>query len=444
MALAARLQRAGRHKEAAAAYGQALALEPDLARAHTGLGIALRAQGKFAAAVACYRRSLQLDADSAHTYSCLGNVLKDLDRLDEAVACHREAVARQPDEPTFHSNLGVALKQRGELEAALAAFERAHAMRPDAAEVEWDLALVRLHLGDFAGGWPAYESRWRRKDHRPRPFRRPQWDGAPLAGRRILLHMEQGFGDAFLASRFIPLVKRRGGTVILEAKPEVARLFRLLDGIDEVVLRGDRLPAFDLHCPLMSLPGIFKTDLTNTPPALCLKAPPAAGRKALALLARARSRCKVGIVWSGSITFKDNRHRAAPLTHFLRFLEVPGVHLFSLQKGPPTAALAALGTDALITDLGPALDDFADTAAVLEALDLVIMTDSAVAHLAGALGRPVWLLLSFMPYWLWGTERADTPWYPTLRLFRQPRRNDWDEVFDRATQALARLIEARR
>ncbi len=437
MARAARLQREGRHPDAAAAYDQVLRIAPGRAPAHLGLGIALRAQGRFEAAVACYRRVLRLDPASAHAWSCLGNTLKDLDRLDQAIESHRGAVERQPREPTFHFNLGIALKQQGALEAALECFERAVELRPEAANFQWDLALARLHLGDFERGWPAYESRWGLARSAPRQFPWPQWDGSALDGRRILLHLEQGFGDAILAGRFIPLVKRRGGTVILEAKPEIARLFGSIDGIDEMVMRGERVPECDLHCPLMSLPGVFGTDLANIPPAPYLQAPEDAGGEARRLIAGARGQFKVGIVWSGSVTFADNRHRATTLTRFLKFLEVPGVRLFSLQMGSPAAELAGLGTDTLVTDLSGVLGDFADTAALIGALDLVVMTDSAFAHLAGALGRPVWVMLSFVPYWLWLTEREDSPWYPSMRLFRQARRADWDELFDRVTAALA-------
>jgi ADP-heptose:LPS heptosyltransferase len=228
--------------------------------------------------------------------------------------------------------------------------------------------------------------------------------------------------------------------VSLDCKPQLARLFAGAAGVDEIVPRGKALPAYDVHCPLNSLPGRLKTTAETIPgTAPFLKAPDAGDKFALAM-ALAAGRFKVGIVWSGSVTFKDNQHRATTLARFLKHFGLPDVCLYSLQKGPPEAEMKALGADAPIVDLAPLIDDFADTAAAIEQLDLVLMTDSSVAHLCGALNRPVWVLLPYHAHWLWQENDADaTPWYPSMRFFRQPKTNDWDTPFRRAAEELAKL-----
>jgi tetratricopeptide (TPR) repeat protein len=435
--------RAGRAAEAIALYTRLLAETPGHAAAWNNLGSALRANGALDAAIVCYKRALEIDPACSATGN-LGNALKDAGRIDDALAAHRLAVAAAPDDAATRHNYGIALKCAGDPEGALAEFEAALRLAPNAPGPSWDRALVLLQQGRFAEGWTAYECRFRLDAFPPccRPGRR--WTGEPFGDRTLLVYPEQGFGDCIFASRFLPLVKRRGGTVVLECQPELRRLFSRLAGVDRLVAPGEAVAA-DLHIPMMSLPGIVDASPDNSPPPPQLHVPAEARKRFATLIARHRDRFTVGIVWSGSVAFKRNHDRSAPLGRFLRLAETPGVQLFSLQTGPRRAEIAEVGgAGTLIFDLGGLVGDFADTAAVIEQLDLVIMTDSAVAHLAGSLSRPIWNVLNRVPYWLYQMERADTPWYPTMRLFRQRRFGDWDGVFAELETALAEAIAAKR
>jgi len=436
---------AGRLNEAAALYAQVLALEPRHASSWTNLGIVFRTRGSFEGAVACYRRALELNPDNPGVLGNLGNVLKDLGRLEESLAAHRKAAAARPNDHSARYNYGIALKQAADLEGALAEFDAAHRLKPDASGPPWDRALALLQLGRFEEGWRAYESRWKLPDHPPRPYPFPQWQGEPFEGRTLLVHPEQGFGDAIIACRFLPQVKARGGTVVLECKPELRRLLSELEGVDRIVPPGKPPEGVDLHCPVMSLAGLFDTTMDTLPPTPNLHIPEEARNRFRPVFARHADRFKVGIIWSGSVTFKGNRDRATGLDRFLPLAEVPGVQLYSLQKGPPEVELRESGlAGTLVIDIGGRVGDFADTAAAVEQLDVVVMTDSATAHLASSLGRPVWNLLNFVPYWMYGLEGENTPWYPSMRLFRQRWSGDWDGVFDRARAALADAVAAKR
>jgi Tfp pilus assembly protein PilF len=416
---------------------------PNDPQAWTILGVALRANGQPSSAIVAYRRALALTPEAGGVLSNLGNALKDVGRLDEAIAAHYRAVQADAKNATTWQNLGVALRERGDLKDALAAFQHVLNLAPEHVTAHTDRAQIRLMLGEFAEGWAEFEWRWKLKELAPPNYRQPRWTGADLPEATILLWPEQGFGDTLLGARYAPLVKERVGKVIIGCQPPLVRLFRTIPGVDEVLAVGQTLPEFDVQCPLLSLPGIFGTDLDSVPPPVPVSVSEEARAKFVPVMAPYSDQLKVGIVWSGSVTFKSNHLRAAALERFLPFAEIPGVQLFSLQKGPRAPDLDAVRARALIVDLAPHLDDFADTAAALEALDLVIMTDSSVAHLAGALGRPVWNLLAYVPYWLYLRERTDSPWNPSMRLFRQPKPGDWDSVFAETRTALAALAAQR-
>jgi ADP-heptose:LPS heptosyltransferase len=256
----------------------------------------------------------------------------------------------------------------------------------------------------------------------------------------LLLWPEQGFGDTILCTRFVAQARQRVGRIVLVCQPELVRLFSGIPGADLVIPYG-QIPAYDLHAPLMSLPRLFAPDLGRIPPPAQLAVPEPSLKKFASLASG--THLKVGIVWSGSVTFKGNRLRATTLERFLRLASIPNVRLFSLQKGPRSAEIGSSGASALITDLAPHLEDFADTAAAIANLDLIVMTDSSVAHLAGSLGKPIWNLLPRMPYWLYGPEAGSTPWYPSMRLFRQKADGDWEAVFAEVEAALAELLAAR-
>jgi hypothetical protein len=385
-----------------------------------------------AAAAGCFRRALELTPDDASALAGCGLALMALDRPEEGIELHAAAVRAAPEDPFVLFNYGLALRECNRQEEALAAYGQALARIPEnaprRATMEWEPVLAALDLGRYAETWPAFELRWKQRIGIERVFAQPRWKGEAFAGKTILVYEEQGYGDTILCARYLPLVKARGGNVIFETKPELHRLFAGMPGVDALAAPGSALPAFDLQCPIMSLPGIFGTHLGSIPPVPELRAAPPSP-EAARLLALGGNRFKVGIIWSGSVTFSRNHKRATTADRFLPFAEIPGVQLYSLQKGAPEQELAACAGRSLVWELGPHLNDFAETASVLKALDLVIMTDSSVAHLAGSLNVPVWNLLNYRPYWLYLKERADSPWYPSMRLIRQPRPGDWDSVF---------------
>lgn len=409
----------------------------------SALGALLRQAGKPEAAIACQRRALELDQRHVGAWTNLGNVLGDVERYDEAIAAQEHAVVLSGGSSGLLSNLVVALRHGCRFDRALEILDVALRAKPGDPSLLWDRALTLLQLGRYVEGFGDYDSRLSLPTYQNRIAAGPMWDGGPLNGKTILLTTEQGFGDVLLTARYAPMVKARGGRVLLECHPELQRLLAGLEGVDAFIQAGTAYPPYDVHCPLMSLPHRLGTMIETVPPPTRLSIPAEARAKAARLLPGPDGTLKVGIIWSGRVTFKDNARRATALTRFLRFLDVPKVRLYSIQKGPPEAEMETLGTSTLITPLGPQFNDFADTAAVLERLDLVIMTDSSVAHLAGSLGRPVWNLLQFMPYWVYGNKGDTTPWYPSMRLFRQSTPGDWDSVFAAAEQALRQMVALR-
>jgi len=427
----------GNTQGALALQRNALLINPLDSSLWNNIGIFLREFKHFQAAEACYRRALDCggDADSGLRTN-LGNVLNDLDRCDEAVACHELALTMKADSMLTLQNLGVALRGAGRHADAVSVYDHLLKNLPDNHSARWDRSQSLLALGKYQEGWCDYESRWKIKEAGPYPRRGTRWDGKSFAGKTLLLIAEQGFGDTLLAARFLPQVKALGGRVLLECQPEVMRLLGRGKLVDGIFAKGTTPPeSYDFQLTMMSLPGLFITDGASIPQRTYLKTDPSVHAMFANLLGKKPGQLNVGIVWSGSVTFKGNAYRAARLEHFLRFAAVPGVRLFSLQKGPPHEELKKLGLQSMLTDLSPMLLDFECTAAALEMLDLVIMTDSATAHLAGALGRPVWVLLGSRPYWLWGGGES-TPWYHSMRLFRQSKVGDWEELFCRVEGAL--------
>ncbi|KAA0677970.1 tetratricopeptide repeat protein [Roseomonas genomospecies 6] len=424
------------------AVDAALAANPRDGGAWSTLGLLLRRAGRLEAAIACHRRGLEFAPDKAGIWSNLGNALTEAGRIEEGVAAQAEALRLDPGNATVLHNGVVALRKAGRFREALALIDQAM-IRPTP-ELQWERALVRLQVGDYVHGFTDYEARRGLAAYHGRTPSGLPWDGGPLEGRTILLSAEQGFGDALLMARYVPLVRALGGRLLYECHAELRRVLAGLE-VDGFVPAGGPVPAFDVEASQMSLPGLFGTTLASVPPPVRLTIPVEAREKAARRLgAREPGTLRVGIVWSGRVTFADNGRRAASLARFLRFAEVPGVRLYSLQKGPPEAELAGLGpAGRLVTPLGPDLEDFADTAAMLEQLDLVIMTDSAVAHLAGSLGTPVWNLVQHVPYWVYGCSGAHTPWYPTMRLFRQGRDLDWGPVFAAVADALRDEVSRR-
>jgi tetratricopeptide (TPR) repeat protein len=438
------LKEQGSLEEAVACFRRALQCRPDFALAHNNLGAALAYQGRAEEAVACYRVALGLKPDYAEAHNNLGDALKEQGRLDEAAACLRRALELKPDFAEAHYNLGNTLKEQRRLDEAVACYRRALELKPDAADAHWNLALSWLLAGDWQRGWPEYQWRWQAKGCAPRRFPQPLWNGESLAAKTILLHAEQGLGDTIQFIRYAAIVKQHGGAVVVECQKPLVALLQGCPGIDRLVGQGDDLPAFDVQSPLLSVPGILKTSLETVP----ARIPYLAARPAL--VERWRTRLsgldgfKIGIVWQGNPKNTRDRLRCVPLRCFAPLARIPGVRLLSLQKGAGAEQLAEVRDLFAVTDFAGELDEqsgpFMDTAALMKNLDLVIASDTAAAHLAGALGVPVWVALPFVPDWRWLLDRADSPWYPTMRLFRQERPGDWQGVFPRMESALRERI----
>ena len=436
-ALAAEQHRQGLLDEAVRGYARALALNPRIADAYNNLGVALRAQGKFGAAVACYRRSLALRPDNAGVYSNMGNALREMGRLEAAAKSHQRAVKLSPGSAETIYNLGLVMRDDGRAEEALVFFEKAMSIRPDYPDCRWDRALNMLQRGNYEEGFAEYEWRWKLDRSPPRGYSKPLWDGSDLGRRTILIHQEQGFGDMIQFIRFIPLVKERGGTIIIECQPELLRLFSSVPGVDRVVPKGRPLPKFDVFAPMLSLPRILGTTEKNIPRLVPYLTAPELHSVHLPMTPGIRMR--IGLSWAGKPTHRNDHNRSCSLDDFMDLLGLEGLAFFSLQKGEAAGQLSANGCEALITDVGNRFEDFAGTAAALMQLDLVITVDTAIAHLAGALGRPVWVVIPYAPDWRWLSDRTDSPWYPTMRLFRQEKPQDWETVFANLKTALEKI-----
>jgi tetratricopeptide (TPR) repeat protein len=433
----------GRFEEAAASYRAALALDPQSAEAFYNLGNALGELGRLADAAAAYREALALRPDYWQALTRLGTVLQEQRQTEAAVECFRRAIALQPNVAHLHANLAGALREQGKFAESASACRVALALDPDLPAAHYHLAMALLPLGEFAAGWAEYEWRWHLPELRPfrRNFPQPQWQGEPAAGRTLLLHAEQGYGDTLQFCRYALPAAAAGLRVILAVPPPLVRLLRTLPRVAEVVALGERLPAFDLHCPLLSLPLAMRTTLATIPSAVAyLRADAddaaAIGARLAGLLGPG---LRVGLAWAGNprrharMASATDRRRSIDPELLAPLFAVAGVQFVSLQKDGP-AAPAHLP----LLDLMPQMQDFADTAALIANLDLVIAVDTAVVHLAAALGKPVWLLDRHDPCWRWLLGRRDSPWYPTLRIYRQPSPGDWARVLAEAAQDLRR------
>jgi tetratricopeptide (TPR) repeat protein len=432
------LRRSGAIDEAITAFGKALEAHLDYADAHNNLGIALCDKRDWNAAVACFRRAVTLRPDFADACGNLGNAQLGRGDVDSAIACLRRAVQLRPDSFGMHNNLANALLENGDFTAAMAECRQSLALKPDYAEAHLSLSLMLLLQGDWEHGWPEYEWRWLSKEHRSPTanFSQPRWQGEELGGRHILLHSEQALGDTLQMARYVPLVAARGGKVILACQPELAQLMRGIQDVDAVYHRRAALPNFDLHCPLLSLPGVFKTTPQTVPANVpYIRAAPELVEKWRKRL-EAESGKKVGLVWAGRPDHSRDRQRSIRLEQ-LADLAMGGVCLISLQKGE--AAWHARPPKMRLIDYTDELVDWSETAALVANLDLVITVDTAVAHLAGAMGKPVWVLMQFVPDWRWMLNRADSPWYPTMRLLRQKALADWRSPITHAAEALRSL-----
>ncbi|MGD0768976.1 MAG: tetratricopeptide repeat protein [Tepidisphaeraceae bacterium] len=429
----------GRNDVAVELIRRAIALNPNHPEAHYNLGLALSEKGQLDEAIAAYRQAIALNHNNPEAHSNLGNTLREKGRFDEAIAACRRAIHLKPDYAEAYNNLGVALMDIGQLDEATTACRRAIELKADFAHAHWNYALLLLKRGEFEQGWKEFE--WRLRMPRmglARDFPQPRWTGQEARGKTILLFAEGGFGDAMCFIRYAPLLAGRGATVLLECQAELAPLLSRMRGISAVFARGERLAAFDWQTPLQSLPLVFGTTMETIPADVPYLAAPPQRIAQWANRLAGNSSFKVGLAWGRS---PGRDARSCWLATFAPLAAVPEVTFYGLQKGPEANQPVPPGLR--LIQMGEELGDFADTAALVSNLDLVISVDTSVVHLAGGLGRPVWTLIDSNPSFQWLRDRLDSPWYPTMRLFRQSCRGDWDSVITRVAEALSLWIKNR-
>lgn len=442
MSQALAASQAGNFTEAERLCRALLAAQPGYFDALHLLGVVYGMRGNPAQGLRYLDKAVHVNPGFPAAHWHRGIALQELGRLKEAAVSYDRALRLKPDYVEALVNRGFVLQELKRPEEALACYIRVIELRPDYASAHYNESLCRLQLGDFEKGWPKHE--WRLQveqlDRDRRSFAQPLWLGEePLRGERILLHAEQGLGDTLQFCRYAKLVAAQGATVLMEVQPWLMSVLTRLEGVDRLIAYEDKLPEFDYHCPLLSLPLAFKTTLDTIP----AQQPYLASDPEIVRLWRnrlgERKLPRVGLVWSGSTTHKNDRNRSIPLVDFSGL--VSGQAQFvSLQKEVRAADQPLLTRRGDILHFGEGLRDFNDTAALIELMDVVITVDTAVAHLAGGMGKPVWILLPFNPDWRWLMERSDSPWYPSARLFRQPTRGDWKSVIPRVRGELAKFL----
>jgi tetratricopeptide (TPR) repeat protein len=440
---ALQLHREGRLDAAADAYRFVLAKTPDSVGAHFNLGAVLHVQGQVDEAEKHYARAIELRQDYAAAHDNLGNIYHDRGQLSEAIESYRRAIQSDPRHASAWNNLGMGLKELASYGEAAQCFGKAIEIEASFADAHWNAGILALLEGNFEAGWRGYEWRWKVYPTQAREFWQPRWKGEPLAGKTILLHAEQGLGDTIQFVRYALLVQEQNvdGTVVVECQRPLVNLLARCSNIGRIMAKGDEVPEFDFEAPLLSLPDILRTRLESISAPYLFADAALVGhwRKALSGVRGFR----VGINWRGRADKTESQKRDVPLELLASLAARPGVQLISLQRGAGQEDLKAVSGRLPIIDLGEFDTEhgaFMDTAAIMKNVDLVISSDTAVPHLAGALGVPVWVALPFVPDWRWLLERSDSPWYPTMRLFRQKRAGDWAGVFEEIREALRELV----
>ncbi len=431
----------GKPDVAVGLISQALAINPAYAEAHSSLGAIYRSLENLNEAVACYQTALSINPDYADAHYNLGNAYLELGRLDEAVCCFQKTLNLIPANTKAHHNLGNAYKELGRIDEAMQCCLRAIASDANYAEAYSNLGILQLLSGDFLNGWGNYARRWQTVDFSKsrRAYQQPYWDGRDFHGKTLFLYPEQGLGDFIQFARYIPIVADKGGTVMIEVPSALYDLYARLEGADVVVQTGQSPGPFDLHAPLMDIPGLLGTTLQSIPPWQGrLQVPDELVEKWKTRLG-AHQGLRVGIVWAGNPGHKNDIRRSIEASLLKPLCLLNDVQFFSLQVGRDGEVIENFGSK--VIDLSTDLTSFSETAAVMINLDLIISVDSAPAHLAAALGRPIWTLLPFSPDWRWLLERDDSPWYPGMRLFRQNVRDDWQAVIERVGLELVTLVE---
>jgi tetratricopeptide (TPR) repeat protein len=432
------LEKLERTEEALESYDRAIAVKPDYAVAYYNRGNALKALQRRDAAIASYERAVALNPGFAKAHFNKGVVLQDLRQFEAALESYNRAIEIDPEYTEVYNNRGNVHRELRRWDAALSDYNRAIELNAGYAEAYSNRAIAELLLGNFERGWEDYEWRWKHADTSTlatkRSFNEPRWSGdEPIEGKTILLHNEQGFGDTLQFSRYAKVLADLGARVILEVPKALANLLVDLDGVSQLVTRGSAFPEFDYQCPLLSLPLAFKTRLDTIPaPVKYLYPESAKAAKWLAQLGE-KTTPRIGLAWSGSTATKS-----IILSDLIRYLPT-SIRYVSLQKEYRDEDLGTLQANPAIADFSKDLNDFSDTAALCECMDLVISVDTSVAHLSGALGKPTWVVVMYSPDWRWLLDREDSPWYPTVRLFRQATIDDWAGALGRVADELIRM-----
>ena len=428
----------GRVAEAEASYRRAIVIWPDYVEALFNLAIMLELLKRFDEALAVVDRCLALAPSDYRAWNNRGNILLNLARYADAMTSYDRACTINPDYGESYYNKGNALLELARIAEASECYQKAVALNAVHPDIPFNEGLARLLLGELRHGFKRYEGRFQKTGHAPeiRDFKQRRWTGFDIAGKRILLHDEQGLGDAIHFARYVPLVAQRGAEVILQVQAPLKTLLASVKGVSRVYERGERLPAFDVHQYLLSLAAVFETELDTIPAEVpYIAAPPDRIEKWRTRLP-SRKGLRVGLVWSGNPAFAGDATRSIGLSRLAPLLSVPGVQFVSLHREVRAEDALLMQRFPELVHFGAELMDLTDTAAVVAQLDLVIGSDTAVIHLAGALAKPVWLLTKFSPDWRWLLDRLDNPWYPTAKLYRQPRLRDWESVVERVQQDL--------
>ena len=428
-----------RRDEAFANFDLAQAADPSDLSVLKDRGSALLFAERESDALECFDRGLELKPDDMYFLFKKGTALAKLNRFDEALACFDRTLEVDASNVDALNGRGNALASLTRAAEAIASYNKAIELEPETAESHWNRSLTLLQVGNFAEGWAEYEWRWKTKNFttKPRDFGKPLWLGdTSVEGKVVFIHAEQGFGDSIQFARYIPMVAALGAKVIVEVQAPLKRLFSTINGVSEIISFGEELPAFDMHCPMLSLPLAFKTDLGTIPADVPYVSPDPGDIETFRELLPRSGKKLVGIAWAGRSTFGGDRSRSIGLQGIVPLMNMEGCHFIGIQKDLRDGDQELMATLPNLTWVGDKLSDFSSTAALMSVLDLVISSDTSVVHLAGALAKPTWVLLEHKPDWRWLLERNDSPWYPATRLFRQAALGDWESVVTSARDAL--------
>jgi FKBP-type peptidyl-prolyl cis-trans isomerase 2 len=428
--------------EATSLYQKAIKLNPKHSGAFYNLGVSYQKQGLLDKAIVCYEIAIGLNQNLTEAHHNLGLAYKDKGQFDEAIICFQRVLQLQPDHANAYYNLGNTIVAKGQFTEAMKCYQKALEINPGHADAYWSMGLMHLRLGNFNDGWKAYEKRWELKDVMVKPrFEQPEWNGQGIDGRTILLYAEQGFGDTIQFIRYVPFLAERGANVVVECQQELVSLLIKTEGASQIIAKGDQHPDFDMHYPLLSLPLMFGTTIGTIPSKIpYVYTDPALVQQWRGKIGPDNASLKVGLVWAGNPKLKFGHNRSCSLSIFAPLADRNDITFYSLQVGDASGQAKDPPTGMRLIDYTREIKDFAATAALIRHLDLIISVDTAVAHLAGALGKTVWTLIPFVPDWRWMLDREDSPWYPTMRLFRQSSPGDWESVILRIKETLNEIF----